>query len=246
MSDTEKGNPTHIAIIMDGNGRWAKSKNLPRIEGHRQGVQNVELVVELASEIGLKYLTLYAFSSENWKRPAEEVAALMGLLKLFLKEKEKMLHKHQIRLRTLGRIDEMPEDVVKLLRKVESNTKEYPRTLALALNYGSRFEIVDAVKKYAKQVKDGEVLPEELTWEEFSSYLYTGDIPDPDLIIRTSGETRLSNFMLMQAAYAEIYYTSTNWPDFGREAFKAALTDFRQRERRYGLTGDQIKQGICS
>ena len=243
MSDFQTGIPVHIAIIMDGNGRWAKKRNFPRIEGHRQGVMNVELVVNLAAEIGLKYLTLYAFSSENWKRPAEEVNALMNLLKRFLKDKEKLLHKHQVRLKAIGRISELPADVVKLLRKVEAGTSHYPRTLALALNYGSRIEVVDAVRDYAEQVKAGKEDPQNLSWDHFSGFLYTAGMPDPDLVIRTSGETRLSNFLLLQAAYAEIHYSPVNWPDFGREAFEAALADYRSRERRFGLTGDQLKNG---
>ncbi len=228
---------------MDGNGRWAKKQNLPRIEGHRRGVKNVELVVELASEIDLEYLTLYAFSSENWKRPAEEVNALMALLKHFLKDKRKLLHKHEIRLRAIGRTSELPRDVLKHLTKVEEETSHYKRTLALALNYGSRLEVVDAVKSYVSQVQIGSEIPDDLTWEGFARHLYTCDMPDPDMVIRTSGETRLSNFLLLQAAYAEIHYSPVNWPDFGREAFETALTDFHSRERRFGLTGEQLKNG---
>ena len=242
MSNHSTGQLKHIAIIMDGNGRWAKKRNLPRIEGHRQGVQNVELVMELASEINLQFLTLYAFSSENWKRPAEEVKALMSLLKHFLKNKERLLHKHQVKLRAIGRTSELPEDVLELLRKVEKNTENYTRTLGLALNYGSRIEVVDAVKAYVKNVQEGTEQPDTLDWDHFSSFLYTKGMPDPDLVIRTSGETRLSNFLLLQAAYSEIHYSPVNWPDFGREAFEAALADYRSRERRFGLTGDQISQ----
>ena len=242
MPDSPTAPLQHIAIIMDGNGRWAKQRNLPRIEGHRQGVQNVELVMELASEINLQYLTLYAFSSENWNRPADEVNALMSLLKRFLKEKEKLLHKHEVKLRAIGRTSELPKDVQKLLLKVENNTKDYPRTLGLALNYGSRIEVVDAVKAYARKVIAGEEHPETLEWNQFSKFLYTCGMPDPDLVIRTSGETRLSNFLLLQAAYAEIHYSPLNWPDFGREAFYGALEDYKKRERRFGLTGDQITQ----
>ena len=241
MNDAETGNPKHIAIIMDGNGRWACARNLPRIEGHRQGVRNVELVVEMAAEIGLDFLTLYAFSSENWKRPEDEVNALMRMLKHFLSEKENMLHKHQIRLRSIGRIEQLPADVVTLLREVEARTCQYSRNLTLALNYGSRLEVVDAVKSCMATIGSDAQALQQLTWEQFSRHLYTGDMPDPDLIIRTSGETRLSNFLLLQAAYAEIHYSPVNWPDFGREAFEAALADYRARERRFGRTGEQLK-----
>lgn len=234
--------PNHIAIIMDGNGRWAKERNLPRIAGHQQGVKNVELVLEIASELDLKVITLFAFSSENWKRPKEEVNALMKLLERFLKEKKSLLHKHQIRLQAIGRINELPTKVVKLIREVEHETKEYSQILGLALNYGSRIEVVDAVKRYLKCVEMGTESPSDLDWAKFASFLYTSGLPDPDLIIRTSGETRLSNFLLLQGAYSEIHYSPVNWPDFGRTQFAEALKDFQSRERRYGLTGEQIKK----
>jgi undecaprenyl diphosphate synthase len=248
MSDSLKAQfeqiPQHIAIIMDGNGRWAKNHNLPRIEGHRQGVRNVELVLQIAAELELEAMTLFAFSSENWKRPKEEVDALMNILERFLKNKENLLHKHSIRLKALGRIEELPATIIKLLHKVENATKDYPRTLGLALNYGSRIEVVDAVKRYLSQVEAGIEAPADLCWEKFATFLYTAGLPDPDLIIRTSGETRLSNFLLLQGAYAEIYYSSVNWPDFGRDEFTKALKDFKGRERRFGLTSEQIKQEI--
>ena len=233
--------PQHIAIIMDGNGRWAKAHQKPRIEGHRQGVRNVELILEIASELNLNYLTLFAFSSENWKRPKQEVDALMDMLARFLKDKQKLLHKHQIRLKSVGRIEELPANVVDLLAKVEADTKDYPRTLGLALNYGSRIEVVDAVQRYLKQVEAGVESPDRLDWDTFARYLYTSELPDPDLIIRTSGETRLSNFLLLQGAYAEIHYSPVNWPDFGRTEFMEALKDFNARERRFGLTSEQLR-----
>lgn len=235
--------PQHIAIIMDGNGRWAKEHHLPRIEGHRQGVRNVELVLEIAAELELEAMTLFAFSSENWKRPKKEVDALMGILERFLKNKEPLLHKHRIRLRPIGRIKELSDTIVKLLNKVQDATKDYPRTLGLALNYGSRIEVIDAVKQYISQVEAGVENPADLCWEKFATFLYTSGLPDPDLIIRTSGESRLSNFLLLQGAYAEIHYSSVNWPDFGRIEFTKALKDFKGRERRFGLTSEQIRQG---
>ena len=233
--------PQHIAIIMDGNGRWAKARGLPRIEGHRRGVRNVERILELASEIDLNYLTLFAFSSENWNRPKDEVDALMNMLERFLKEKQKLLHKHKIRLKAVGRISEMPANITELLKKVEADTRDYPRTLGLALNYGSRIEVIDAIKLYLEQVTAGAENPDRLDWDTFANYLYTSGMPDPDLIIRTSGEFRLSNFLLLQGAYAEIHYSPVNWPEFGRKEFAKALKDFNQRERRFGLTSEQIQ-----
>jgi undecaprenyl diphosphate synthase len=231
----------HIAIIMDGNGRWAKQRNLPRIEGHRQGVTNVELVLELAQEHHLEALTLFAFSSENWKRPKPEVDALMKLLEQFLVKKEALLHEKKIRLLPIGRLHELPKAVRVKLERVSKATAGYDCKLGLALNYGSRIEVVDAVKAYAQAVLDGREDPSQLSWDPFSKYLYTRDMPDPDLIIRTSGETRLSNFLLLQGAYSEIHYSPVNWPDFGREAFNAAIEDYWKRERRFGLTSEQLK-----
>jgi undecaprenyl diphosphate synthase len=236
--------PRHIAIIMDGNGRWAQSRDLPRVEGHRKGVDNVELVVRLAGEIDLEVLTLYAFSSENWKRPQDEVNALMSMLEQFLISKEALLHEQKIALRPIGRISELPETVKIHLNRVANATASYPRTLALALNYGSRLEVLDAVRSYLAAVDAGSEQLSELTWDHFSRHLYTAGLPDPDLIIRTSGETRLSNFLLLQGAYSEIHYSPVNWPEFGREAMISALRDFETRERRFGLTGEQLRDGI--
>jgi undecaprenyl diphosphate synthase len=249
MSKGDQSNPAagrmpgHVAIIMDGNGRWARERGLPREEGHRQGVENVKRIVECAREIDLRYLTLYAFSVENWNRPKLEVNALMRLLETFLKSQAKDLVEKQIRFRVIGRIGEMPKRVERLLREVIEQTRQFERwNLSLALNYGSRTEILDAVRAYAEAVSAGEADPKQLDWNGFQQYLYTASLPDPDLVIRTSGEYRVSNFLLMQSAYAEYYFASEYWPDFGPEAFKSAIDDYLRRERRFGRTGEQIKK----
>jgi undecaprenyl diphosphate synthase len=233
--------PTHVAIIMDGNGRWAKQRKLPRIEGHRRGVETVRAIIDAARDQGVKFLTLYAFSVENWKRPQDEVAGLMTLLDYFLKKETKTLVKNKVRLLTIGRTDEMPEAVRKRLVAAKEATAHFTgHTLILALNYGSRTEVLDAARAYAKAVASGKQNPDDNSWESFSRHLYTADIPDPDLVIRTSGETRISNFLLMQAAYAEFIFTPVLWPDFTKEEFAAALADFAKRERRFGLTSEQV------
>ena len=233
----------HVALIMDGNGRWAQSRGLPRNEGHRRGVDNVRRILEGAADLNLDYLTLYAFSCENWKRPKEEVDALMGLLERFLTQQAKTLHKHQIRLRTIGRIEELPPRVTQLLTTTCAETAHYTRwTLVIALNYGSRSEVVDAVRAWHEAVREGREFPEDLDWERFSHYLQTRDIPDPDLIIRTSGETRVSNFLLLQGAYAELYFSPKLWPDFGPGDLAEAMAWYRTRERRFGMTGEQVRQ----
>lgn len=235
--------PAHVAIIMDGNGRWARERGLPREAGHRQGVENVRRIVECAREIDLRYLTLYAFSVENWNRPRLEVNALMRLLESFLKAERKNLIEKQIRLKVAGRWQELPKRVSNLLAKTMEDTAGYDRwTLTLALNYGSRTELLDAVSGYARAVQAGREDLDQLDWPTFSQYLYTADQPDPDLVIRTSGEHRISNFLLLQSAYAEYYFAPAYWPDFGPEAFRAAIADYQRRERRFGLTGDQLKQ----
>jgi len=235
--------PTHVAIIMDGNGRWAKARGLRREEGHRQGVENVKKIVATAQELDLRYLTLYAFSVENWKRPAFEVNALMRLLDAFLSSQRKDLIEKQIRLRIVGRIDELPKSVARRLQQTIEETAGFTNwTLNLALNYGSRTEILDAVQRYAKAVQRGEQDPDALDWPTMSTFLYTGDMPDPDLVIRTSGEFRVSNFLLLQSAYAEYFFADEFWPDFGPEAFKAAINSYRRRERRFGLTSEQIQE----
>jgi undecaprenyl diphosphate synthase len=239
---TDSAFPQHVAIIMDGNGRWARQRGMPREEGHRQGVENVKRIVECSRELNLKYLTLYAFSVENWNRPKLEVNALMRLLESFLKSQSKDMIEKQIRFRIAGRLDDMPKRVRKLLQETVSATEGFGRwNLTLALNYGSRTEVLDAVQAYAKAAIAGEVNPEQLDWASFNKYLYTADLPDPDLVIRTSGEHRISNFLLMQSAYAEYFFAEENWPDFGPEAFKRAIECYAQRERRFGLTGDQVK-----
>ena len=234
--------PTHVAIIMDGNGRWARKRGLPREEGHRKGVDNVKRIVECARDLDLRYLTLYAFSVENWNRPKTEVNALMHLLESFLKSQARDLVEKQIRFRVLGRIDEMPKRVARLLNETIEQTREFSKwTLSLALNYGSRTEVLDAVQAYTRAVQNGKEDPGQLDWARFSRYLYSSGMPDPDLVIRTSGEHRVSNFLLLQSAYAEYVFSPDYWPDFGPEAFRSAIEAYCHRERRFGLTGDQIQ-----
>ncbi len=237
--------PIHVGIIMDGNGRWAQARGLPRYEGHRQGVENVRSIVRAASELGIHYLTLFAFSRENWKRPAEEVNALMQLLEMYVKNQLNELHQHHIRLLTIGRLEELPERIARLLREACAQTARYDHwTLVLALNYGARTEVLDAIGAWHRAVQTGKVDPAKLDWEQFSQFLYTADIPDPDLIIRTSGESRVSNFLLLQAAYAEFYFSNKYWPEFGPEDFREAILSYQKRERRFGLTGEQVRQGL--
>ena len=226
---------------MDGNGRWANERGLPRIEGHRRGAEAVKRTLKAAQKHGVEIITLYAFSVENWNRPQDEVDALMDLLDRFLADQLPELIKRKIRLRVVGRYQELPEHIQKRLRKSENATAQFTNhTLALALNYGARTEIIDAVKAIAQAAKSGELDPESLDYDNFRNYLYTRDLPDPDLVIRTSGEARLSNFLLLQAAYAEIYFTHVLWPDFDEAQFEAALTDYASRERRYGKTAEQL------
>jgi undecaprenyl diphosphate synthase len=242
MSSASPHIPAHVAIIMDGNGRWAQKRGLPRIEGHRRGVETVRSIIDAAKEQGVRYLTLYAFSAENWKRPPAEVSALMGLLEFFLKREIKTLVKNRVRLLTLGRTHELPPTVqAQLERAIKATAGFTDYTLVLALNYGSRTEVVDAARAYAAAVASGREKLNDGSWATFSRYLYTADIPDPDLIIRTSGETRVSNFLLLQGAYAEFVFSSVLWPDFTKADFAAALQTFAQRERRFGLTGEQLK-----
>lgn len=235
--------PRHVAIIMDGNGRWAQRRGLQRNEGHKAGVDNVKRIVEAAREHDLRYLTLYAFSVENWKRPSMEVNALMQLLDNFLTSQSEEMTRKGIRLRVIGQLDKLPGRVRKKLQKTMDATATFDRwNLTLALNYGSRTELLDAVKAYTKAVEKGIETPQKLDWDRFAQYLYTADIPDPDLVIRTSGEHRVSNFLLLQSAYAEYYFTEECWPDFGKEAFATALKAYACRQRRFGLTGEQISQ----
>lgn len=233
--------PAHVAIIMDGNGRWAKKRGLPRIEGHRRGVETVRTVTFAARDLGVRMLTLYAFSIENWKRPQEEVGALMGLLEFYLKKELETFVRDRVRFRTIGRTDELPAGVQKLLRQTTEETKHFADyTLVLALNYGSRTEIVDAARAYAAAVAAGKEKLNDGSWSTFNRYLYTADMPEPDLVIRTSGETRISNFLLLQAAYAEFVFTPVFWPDFTKADLSAAIADYNRRERRFGLTSEQV------
>jgi undecaprenyl diphosphate synthase len=234
--------PAHVAIIMDGNGRWARQRSLPRIEGHRRGVETVREIVDASRELGIRCLTLYAFSVENWQRPADEVGALMGLLEFFLKREIKNLVKNRVRLRTIGRTHELPGPVqTQLQRALDATAHFTDYTLVLALNYGARTEIVDAARAYAAAVAAGREKLNDSSWATFSRYLYTADLPDPDLVIRTSGETRMSNFLLLQAAYAEFVFTPVLWPDFTKGDLAAAIGEYARRERRFGKTGDQVK-----
>jgi undecaprenyl diphosphate synthase len=231
--------PQHIAIIMDGNGRWAKRKGLGRILGHRQGADAVREVVTLSRELGIQWLTLYAFSEENWKRPRHEVQALMQLLNRFLKSELKKMQENGIRLKTIGRTSRLPKatrDV--LLDTIEKTAANREMTLTLALSYGGRQEILDAVLKIAGQVERGELAANQVTEEVISNALYTSGMPDPDLLIRTSGEHRISNFLLWQISYSEIYITPTLWPDFGRDEYLKAIHDYQQRDRRFGGVGE--------
>ena len=228
--------PKHIAIIMDGNGRWAKRRRLPRIAGHRAGIRAVRQAVEASARLGVQYLTLYAFSIENWKRPHTEIKLLMGLLREYLKKELAELNRQNIRLEVIGRIDELPPPVVEDLRKTMNQTRENTgMRLVLALNYGARAELVDAVQELLdKAKKNGTIKVDEAL---LSAHLYTRGFPDPDLLIRTSGELRLSNFLLWQVAYAELWVTETLWPDFTQNDLFQAIIDFQKRERRYGGLG---------
>ncbi len=231
---------------MDGNGRWARQRGLPRIEGHRRGIEAAKAVVRAAGETELRYLTLFAFSVENWQRPADEVNALMDMLYHFLQEERRYLMENRIRLRCIGRINDLPDRVSSKINEIVEATAGFTeRTLVIALNYGARTEVIDAVRSYCKAVVAGSENPETCTWEKFARHLYTGaDIPDPDLIIRTSGESRLSNFLLLQSAYSEIYFSPVLWPEFSREEFLKAFETYRKRERRFGKTGDQVNATV--
>ena len=227
--------PRHVAIIMDGNGRWARGRGLPRVMGHRSGIKAVRAAVEMAREAGIEVLTLYAFSVENWKRPADEVSTLMRLLNEYLRRELSTLMKNEIRLNVLGDFQGLPTLVQRQLERVMKETAENRgMTLNLALNYGGRSEIVQAARRIAEQVKAGKLKPAGLDEELFSRFLYTGGQPDPDLLIRTSGEHRISNFLLWQISYAELYLTSKLWPDFGKTDFLEALREYQRRKRRFG------------
>ena len=227
--------PKHVAIIMDGNGRWATERDLSRIEGHRKGVLAVKKAIESALSLNIPYITLYAFSSENWSRPKSEVDGLMQLLNQFLRQEQNTFIKNQIRLKTIGRLNELPEDNYRLIQNTVEKTAHYDRlVLTVALNYSSKNEIVDAVKAMLQDSQSGKLDADTLNYSTIASYLYTKKLPDPDLIIRTSGEFRLSNFLLLQSAYAEIYVTPVYWPDFDQREFQKAIDHYAQRERRFG------------
>jgi undecaprenyl diphosphate synthase len=227
--------PRHVAIIMDGNGRWAKERHLPRIEGHRAGAESARIIIRTAGELGIKYLTLYAFSVENWNRPKEEVDALMKYLVHYLKTETPELNKNNVRLEVIGQIYRLPEVVQEhLSRSLATLSRNNGLTLVMALSYGGRTEIVEAVRSIAQQVKDGKIDPTDITERVFADHLYTANLPDPDVLIRTSGEMRVSNFLLWQISYTELVVTPTLWPDFRKPQFYAALEEYHRRHRRFG------------
>jgi len=234
--------PRHVAIIMDGNGRWAKERDLPRIEGHKKGSDVVREIVECSREVGIEVLTLYAFSEENWNRPKDEVGGLMKLLAEYLISELPRMMKEKIRLNAIGNIEELPGFVKDLIVRTMTVTgKNDAMILNLALSYSARTEIIDALTSIGRLVKEGEIKPEDIDESLFRRHLYTKDLPDPDLLIRTSGENRLSNFLLFQMAYTEIIFISTLWPDFTRKEYLEALEEYAHRERRFGLTSEQIR-----
>jgi undecaprenyl diphosphate synthase len=231
----ERPYPKHIAIIMDGNGRWAAQRGLPRTEGHRRGVESTRECVRAASALGISYLTLYSFSSENWRRPPVEVSYLMGLLRLFIRSDLAELHQNNVRVRVIGSEEGAPRDIVAMFREAVALTKENTGLqLIIAFNYGARDEIVRAAKRLAERVKSGEIGAEAITQEVFAEHFDTVGIPDPDLLIRTSGEQRISNFLLWQCAYSEFLFVDNFWPDFTRQTLESAIASYQQRERRFG------------
>ena len=227
--------PAHVAIIMDGNGRWAKERSLPRVEGHRRGAESVRSVLRTAARLGVKYLTLYAFSVENWKRPQDEVDTLMKYLARYLKSEQREMNDNNVKLQAIGQTSRLPKFVRDQLEATrESLSQNTGTTLTLALSYGGRTELVDAVRGIAEKARDGEIDPAKISEQTISGHLYTSDMPDPDLLIRTSGEMRVSNFLLWQISYAELVVTDRLWPDFGEPEFCAALEEFARRNRRFG------------
>ncbi len=234
--------PEHIAVIMDGNGRWAKSRGKARVFGHKNGVQSVRDVTEACAELGVSYLTLYAFSTENWRRPKFEVNALMSLLVETLGREIKTLNKNDIKLQAIGDLSKLPEKTRKALEDGIKKTEDNSRmTLVLALNYSGKWDIVNGIRKVSEDLKNGILKPNDFNENSFEQYLSTKNIPDPELLIRTSGEHRLSNFLLWQLAYAELYFTPVMWPDFRKEMLFEAILSFQNRERRFGMTGDQLE-----
>ena len=235
MTNAAQNIPGHVAIIMDGNGRWATTRGLSRTEGHRKGAEAARQAIEVAKEMGIAYLTLFVFSSENWNRPADEVSDLMNLLRYYLKKETAELHKNGARILVVGDRERLPKDIVKLIENAETLTQDNKNiTVVLALSYGGRQDILHAARELARQAKAGEVDLDKVDENVFSQYLMTKGIPDPDLVIRTSGESRISNFLLWQLAYAELYFTETLWPDFSKQEMEKAIAFFSSRERRYG------------
>jgi undecaprenyl diphosphate synthase len=236
--------PCHLAVIMDGNGRWAKERMLRRIVGHQKGVETVRSIVEECSRLGIRYLTLFAFSSENWLRPKTEVRALMALLKRYIKTEISRMMQNNIRFNVIGNRGDLPPDVNRevdnAIARTAANTG---MTLTLALSYGGRQEIIHAAKQLADKIASGEIFPDTIDDAVFDSYLYSAGMPDPDLLIRTSGEMRISNFLLWQLAYTELYFTDVNWPDFDLGELHKSLLDYQARERRFGRTSDQLNKG---
>lgn len=227
--------PTHVAIILDGNGRWAKSKGMPRNYGHTQGAKNVEVICEEAWKMGIKYLTVYAFSTENWSRPEPEVDALMKLLRNYMKNCIKTAHKNHMQVRVIGDKTRLEEDIQKRIQELEEETKDNDGlNFQIAINYGSRDEMLRAMNAIVADVREGRLTDSCLTQELFASYLDTRDIPDPDLLIRTSGEMRISNFLLWQIAYSELYFCEVPWPDFSKKELEKAIEDYNRRDRRFG------------
>ena len=234
--------PKHIAIIMDGNGRWAQEKGQDRLYGHYHGVESVRNIVEAAAEIGIKYLTLYAFSTENWDRPVAEVAGLMSLFVDTISKEVPSLHKNNIKLHFIGNLDLLPEEAKKALADATKITSQNTGLeLVIALSYSSRWELIQAMQKIAQQVKEGSIQPSDIMEETLEAALSTSAFPDPELMIRTSGEYRISNFLLYQLAYAELYFTETRWPDFRKKDLIEAISDFQSRERRFGKTSVQVQ-----
>jgi len=239
----EKRLPRHVAIIMDGNGRWAQRRGLSRVRGHTVGTETVRLVVRQARKVGISYLTLYAFSEENWQRPDTEIRALMALLTRFLRRELKEMQDNQIAFRAMGNLERLPRNVQEELARTAAATATGAKmVLNLALSYGGRSEIVTAAQTIAREVKAGRLSPEDIDHDLFARHLFTADMPDPDLLIRTSGEFRLSNFLLWQSAYTELYFTEVLWPDFSKEHYLEALQWFASRERRFGKTSEQVSK----
>lgn len=234
--------PRHVAIIMDGNGRWAKRQGMARMFGHRQGVETVHHITEAAAELGISYMTLYAFSTENWNRPKDEVDALMALLVDTIAKETPTLMKNNIRLQTIGDLSRLPQVTRdNFMACIEETTKNTGLTLVIALSYSARWELIRATQKIAAAVKEGEMLIEDINEEVIGGYLTTSNMPDPDLLIRTSGELRISNFLLWQLAYSELYFTDCLWPEFTPEEFYHAIVDYQHRERRFGKTSEQVR-----